>query len=276
MAIQSLNVLLDPTGKMLLAEISKGMVESYQGNAISTQLKNVELSGNPDAGTVKARRFQNATSQAYGTARAAGKGQSIKGKDVTIDIDQDREFVEELEEKDVNLLGVIQTVTQRAQNHRTQLVAELDTAFFLEGQASGTSYTAPSGVTAVADILEDASLTLESLKTPYVDGIPRTLMNFVLSPAYYSQVRSYLDTVSNTGITTQNEEFVEFHGVRVYKSLNLPTGVNFELMVKGAIAQPVMMNQYQAERVPMSDAMAVEMFYYYGTKAVTPELILVG
>lgn len=276
MAIQSLNVLLDPTGKMLLAEISKGMVENYQGNAISTQLKNVELSGNPDAGTVKARRFQNATSQEYGTARAAGKGQSIKGKDVTIDIDQDREFVEELEEKDVNLLGVIQTVTQRAQNHRTQLVVELDTAFFLEGQTSGTAYTAPSGVTAVADILEDAALTLESLKTPYVGGIPRTLMNFVLSPAYYSQVRSYLDTVSNTGITTQNEEFVEFHGVRVYKSLNLPTGVNFMLMVKGAIAQPVMMNQYQAERVPMSDAMAVEMFYYYGTKAVTPELILVG
>lgn len=276
MAIQSLNVLLDPTGKMMLAEMSKGIVENYQGNAISAQLKNVELSGNPDAGTVKARRFQNAASQAYGTARAAGKGQSIKGKDVAIDIDQNREFVEELEEKDVNLLGVAQTVTQRAQNHRTRLVAELDTAFFLEGQTSGTAYTAPSGVTAVNEILEDAALTLESMKTPYVDGIPRNFMNFVLSPAYYSQVRNYLDTVKNTGITTQNEEFVEFHGVRVYKSLNLPTGVNFELMVKGAIAQPVMMNQYTAERVPLSDAMAIAMFYYYGTKAVTPELILVG
>ena len=60
------------------------------------------------------------------------------------------------------------------------------------------------------------------------------------------------------------------------ESLSLPTGVNFELMVKGAIAQPLIMNQYTAERVPLSDAMAVEMFYYYGTKAVTPELILVG
>lgn len=276
MAINSLNVLLDPTGKMLLAEISKGIIENYQGTAISAQLKNVELSGNPDAGTVKARRFQNATSQAYGTARAAGKGQSIKGKDVTVDIDQDREFVEELEEKDVNLLGVAQTVTQRAANHRVQLVSELDTAFFLEGQTSGTAYTAPSGVTAPQDILEDAILTLETLKTPYVDGIPRQLMNLVLSPSYYSQVRKYLDTVTNTGITTQTEDFVNYHGVRVFKSLNLPTGVNFELMVKGAIAQPVMMNQYQAERVPLSDAVAVEMFYYYGTKAVTPELILVG
>lgn len=276
MAINSLNVLLDPTGKMLLAEISKGIIENYQGTAISAQLKNVELSGNPDAGTVKARRFQNATSQAYGTARAAGKGQSIKGKDVTVDIDQDREFVEELEEKDVNLLGVAQTVTQRAANHRVQLVSELDTAFFLEGQTSGTAYTAPSGVTAPQDILEDAILTLETLKTPYVDGIPRQLMNLVLSPAYYSQVRKYLDTVTNTGITTQTEDFVNYHGVRVFKSLNLPTGVNFELMVKGAIAQPVMMNQYQAERVPLSDAVAVEMFYYYGTKAVTPELVLVG
>ena len=53
MAINSLNVLLDPTGKMLLAEISKGIIENYQGTAISSQLKNVELSGNPDAGTVK-------------------------------------------------------------------------------------------------------------------------------------------------------------------------------------------------------------------------------
>lgn len=276
MAIQSLNVLLDPTGKMLLAEMSKGIIENYQGNAISAQLKNVELSGNPDAGTVKARRFQNATSQAYGTARAAGKGQSIKGKDVTIDIDQDREFVEELEEKDVNLLGVAQTVTQRAANHRVQLVSELDTAFFTEGATSGTAYTAPSGVTAIGEILEDAILTLETLKSPYVDGVPRQLMSLVLSPSYYSQVRNYLDTVNNTGITTKNEEFVEYHGVRVYKSLNLPSGTNFELMVKGAIAQPLMMNQYTAERVPLSDAMAVEMFYYYGTKAVTPELILVG
>lgn len=276
MAINSLNVLLDPTGKMLLAEISKGIIENYQGNAISAQLKNVELSGNPDAGTVKARRFQNATSQAYGTARAAGKGQSIKGKDVTVDIDQDREFVEELEEKDVNLLGVAQTVTQRAANHRVQIVAELDTAFFAEGATSGTAYTAPSGVTAIGEILEDAILTLETLKSPYVDGVPRQLMSLVLSPSYYSQVRNYLDTVNNTGITTKNEEFVEYHGVRVYKSLNLPSGKNFELMVKGAIAQPLMMNQYTAERVPLSDAMAVEMFYYYGTKAVTPELILVG
>lgn len=276
MAINSLNVLLDPTGKMLLAEISKGIIENYQGTAISAQLKNVELSGNPDAGTVKARRFQNAVSQAYGTARAAGKGQSIKGKDVTVDIDQDREFVEELEEKDVNLLGVNQTVSQRAANHRVQLVAELDTAFFLEGQTSGTTYTAPSGVTAPQDVLEDAILTLETLKTPYVDGIPRQMMNLVLSPSYYSQIRKYLDTVTNTGITTQTEGFVEYHGVRVFKSLNLPTGVNFELMVKGAIAQPLMMNQYQAERVPLSDAVAVEMFYYFGTKAVTPELVLVG
>lgn len=276
MAIESLNVLLDPTGKMLLSEISKGILENYQGNAISAQLKNTELSGDPDAGTVKARRFRNAISQNYGTARAAGKGQSVKGKDVTVDIDTDKEFVEELEEKDVKLLGVTATVQQRAANHRIMLVSELDTAFFAEGEASGTAYTAPSGVTETQEILEDAALTLETLKTPYVDGIPRQLMNLVLSPAYFSKVRNYLDTVTNTGITTQNEGFLEFHGVRVFKSLNLPANVNFELMVRGAIAQPLMMNQYQAERVPLSDAVAVEMFYYYGTKAVTPELILVG
>ena len=45
-------------------------------------------------------------------------------------------------------------------------------------------------------------------------------------------------------------------------------------MVDGSIAQPVMSKPYAAERIPMSEAIAVEMFFYYGTKAVTPETIL--
>lgn len=276
MAVDSLNVLLDPTGKMALDEETRKMVMEYQTNAVSYQLKNTELSGSVNAGVIKARRFQNAVAQPYGTARAAGKGQSLKGKDAVINVDVKREFIEEFEEYDVDLMSAIETFQERAKNHREQLIVELDTAFFAEGAANGTAYTAPSGITEAADVLEDAALTLETLKTPYVNGVNRRFLNFVLSPVYYSQVRKYLDTVTNTGITTKTEEFVEFHGVRVYKSLNLPAGTNFELMVKGAIAQPLKMRQYAAERVPLSEATDIKMFFYYGTGVVTPELVLVG
>ena len=57
-------------------------------------------------------------------------------------------------------------------------------------------------------------------------------------------------------------------------SNRLPEGVKFELMCDGSIAQPVRSTPYSAERIPLSEAMGVSMFFYYGTKAVTPELVL--
>ena len=72
--ITSLNMLLDPTGKMLLAEEYGKVIENVQKNTISGKMKNTELSGDPSAGTVEAKRFANATSKNYGTARGAAKG----------------------------------------------------------------------------------------------------------------------------------------------------------------------------------------------------------
>ena len=44
-------------------------------------------------------------------------------------------------------------------------------------------------------------------------------------------------------------------------------------MVDGSVAQPVMANPYTAEKIPLSEATAVSLFYHYGTKVVTPVLI---
>ena len=99
--ITSLNMLLDPTGKMLLAEEYGKVIENVQKNTISGKMKNTELSGDPSAGTVEAKRFANATSKNYGTARGAAKGDGVKGKPVTIPINVDKEIVEEVEQKDV-------------------------------------------------------------------------------------------------------------------------------------------------------------------------------
>ena len=66
--IASLNILLDPTGKDYLAELYGKVIENVNKQLISARMKNTDLSGNPESGTVEAKRFQNAASKAYGTA----------------------------------------------------------------------------------------------------------------------------------------------------------------------------------------------------------------
>lgn len=270
----SLSVLLDPSGQMKLAEQYKGVLENVQRLAVSTRLKNTELSGDPTTGSVEAKRFVNATSQAYGTARTGGAGNKVKGKTVTVKIDTDREFVEEIEQKDISLLGVDGLLAKRSANHALRLAAELDEAFFKEAVAEGSKFTPAEGVTAIQDIVEDAIVSLSILKTNYIDGLDRSQMQITFDPQTYSAMRKYLDTVHNTNVDTTTEEFTAFHGVRCDQSNRLPAGVHFILEIVGSIAQPVISKPYGAERIPLSEAIAVELFFYYGTKAVTPETIL--
>lgn len=273
--IQSLNILLDgsESGKMLLKEAYDGVIANVQKNTVSTLIKNTDLSGDPDAGTVEAKRFVNASSQAYGTARTAGKGNAVKGKTVTVAIDTDREFIEEIQQKDIRLLGVDGLIAKRSANHAQRMAAELDTAFFAEGKNSGTQFKPAKATTAIQEIVEAAILMMEKLKNNYIDGLDRDMLSVTFDPDTYSAMRMYLDTVVNTNVDTTTESFVMYHGVKCYSSNRLPSGVKFEIMMNESIAQPIKSVPYSAERIPLSEAIAVEMFFYYGTKAVTPDTI---
>lgn len=273
--IESLNVLLDgsESGKMLLKEAYDGVLENVQKQAVSVQLKNTDLSGDPTAGTVEAKRFVNSASQNYGTARTAGKGNAVKGKTVTIPIDTDKEFVEEIEDKDIKLLGVDGIVAKRSSNHAMRMAAELDEKFFAVGKTSGTQFKPAKAVTSIQEIVENAILLLENLKNDYIDGLPRDMLRVVFDAETYSQMRMYLDTVVNTNVDTTIESFVMYHGVRCYSSNRLPSGVKFEIMMNESIAQPVMSQAYSAEKIPLSNAVAIELYFNYGTKAVTPDTI---
>jgi hypothetical protein len=271
--IQSLNILLDTTGKDYLAELYGKVIENVQKTTISGLLKNTDLSGNPTSGTVEAKRFANAVSAEYGTARAAGKGDAVKVKPVTVAIDKNREIVEELEQKDVSLYGVDGVLDRRSRNHVNAMVRELERAFFTEASDNATAVS--STASEAADKLEDAIQQLETTKNDYVDGVDRAMMSFVCSPAFYGKIRKYLDaTANNANVNTAAEGFDRFHGVRVFSSVYLPAGTDFIGMVNGAVAQPVLPKPYTAEKIPLSEAYAVNLFFYYGTKAVTPDLIV--
>lgn len=270
--ITSLNILLESEGKDYLAELYGKVIENVQKALISSGMKNTDLSGDPVSGTVEAKRFANATSRDYGTARTAGKGDAVKASPVTVAIDQDKEIVEELEEKDIKLYGVDGVLDRRANNHVLRMAAELDTAFFKA--AADAAAQATLTATAVDERLEAAIQALENTKNAFVDGVPRSLMNLVCSTSVYGSIRNALDKMARSNIDTAAEEFFAWHGVRTYSCVNLPAGCDFLVMADGAVAQPVTADQYKAEKIPLSNAYGVELFYHYGTKVVTPDLII--
>lgn len=271
--INALSILMDTTGKEYLAELYGHVIEGVQKAMVSTRMKNMDLSGDPVSGTVEAKRFVNATSKDYGTARTAGKGDAVKAKPVTVAIDKDKEIVEELEEKDIRLYGVDGVLDRRAANHILRMAAELDNAFFAAAAGAANALNL-SGAASVADELEAIIQECETTQNDFVDGVPRSMMHLVLSPKYYGKIRNDLDkAANNANVDTAAEEFNMWHGVRAYSCVHLPVGCNYLLMVEGAVAQPVMADQYVAEKIPLSNAYGIELFYHYGTKVVTPDLI---
>ena len=139
--IDSLSILLDPSGKDDLAEKYGPVIENLEKTTISGLLKNRELSGDPTTGTVEAKRFANSASKAYGTARAASKGDNIKAKAVTVAINTDKEIVEEIEEKDTRLYGVDNVINRRIVNHGRSMERELERAFLQCAKDDGAALT---------------------------------------------------------------------------------------------------------------------------------------
>lgn len=270
--ITALNILTQDDGKEYLSELYGRVIENVQKALISTGLKNTDLSGDPSSGSVEAKRFVNATSQDYGTARTNGKGGSVKAKPVNVVIDVDREIVEEIEEKDTRLYGVDGLLDRRAANHILRMAAELDTAFFAEAASVAVEVEVDMSA-AVEDILEAVIQECENTQNDFVDGVPRSMMHLSLSSAFYGKVRNNLDKQTRSNVDTAAEEFYTWHGVETASNIHLPDGVDILLQVKGAVAQPVMADQYVAEKIPLSNAYGVELFYHYGTDAVTPDLI---
>ena len=270
--IKSLNILTTEEGKDYLAELYGKVIENVQKNIVSATMKNTDLSGDPTAGSVEAKRFVNAASQAYGTARTNGKGNAVKAQAVTVPIDTDKEIVEELETKDVSLYGVDGILEKRAQNHVLRMAAELDRAFFAAAYKDATKVTVDTSGN-VEDVLETIIQECENTKNDFVDGVPRDMMHLVLSSKFYGKIRNSLDKTSKANIDTTMEEFYAWHGVEVKSCTRLPEGCDILLMVTGAVAQPVMSEQYVAEKIPLSNAYGVSLFYNYGTKVVTPDLI---
>ena len=271
--IDSLSI-LDQGGsaKDKLAEKYGPVIDNLQKTTISGIMKNRDLSGDPTTGTVEAKRFANATSKAYGTARAAGKGDGVKAQPVVVAINKDMELIEEIEDKDTKLYGVDNVINRRITSHGKSMERELERAFFQAAKDEGSQLSLSA--TAINEKVEELIQKIEGTKNDYVDGVDRDMIAVVLDTKTYGEMRNFMDTTAyNANVDTAGREFGTFHGVRVYSSVYLPDTVTMIGMVDGAIAQPVMNTLADPGKIPLSNAYAFGLFYSYGTKAVMPDLI---
>ena len=273
--IDALSIELTTTGKDKLAEEYGKVIDNLQHITLASRLKNTDLSGDPTSGTVEAKRFANIVGQTYGTARTGRAGQYVKAEPVVIAINDNTEYIEEVEEKDLRTYGVGGLIERRTKNHQDALAVELDTKFFAEAVNQGTSFTA-TGTPSIEDEIEEAIQTIETTKNSFVNGVPRNMIEVVMSPAYYGRLRNKINSISNSNDLGQVRNYEEgtFNNVSVFSNVFLPEGINYVVMVKGAVAQPVLTSIYNPAKVDLSDATAFGLFAYKGTKAVTPDLII--
>ena len=274
--IDSLSIELQgQVGKDKLAEEYGKVVDTVMANTLSAKLKNKDLSGDPTAGTVEAKRFTNVSGNTYGTARSAGKAQLIKADPVIIPINDDTEYISEVEEKDIKMYGVGGLIERRMSEHEKGLEYELETKFFAEAVNGGTSYS-PAGTPSIEDEIEGAIEAVENTKNDFVRGVPRTMIEVVMSTQYYGRLRNKINSIANSNNLGQVKSYEEgiFNNAKVYSSVFLPQGINYIVMVNGAVAQPVRTSEYSPRKVEFSDATAFGLFAYKGTKTVTPDLII--
>lgn len=258
------------------AELAEGygpVIENVYANAVSSLAKAVGI-GEPVNGSQEFKRFSNAVSAAYGTARAAGAGVDLKSKPVVVNIDDDREIIEEVEMKDIKLFGIPSLLTSRSRALSEAWKRYLDTKFFAEAYAVGHRIT--TGSTEI-EKLDDCAVYLQELQNDYIDGVPADMIVHFVTPTKHKAIRQELDDLPSQDNFYSRFAVGALHGIPVVISNHLPKvsgqAVSSITMMVGAIALPVTVDAYGAERIPLSNAMALELFWSCGVEALVPEAI---
>lgn len=264
--------LLSDSSKDKLAEEYGKVIENISTGTVAGLYSNKDLSGDPTSGSVEAKRFANIKGQKYGTARTGGKGQKIKAQNVVVPIDDDVEYIEEVEEKDLQMYGVKGLIEKRTANHGMVMEIDNDVKFFKAMTDEGTDFTCEE--TAINKIVSKAISTMRKTKNDFVNGVPLQLIKVAFSEDAYNDMRDFLDTTAKSNIDTSIGEIGRFHGVDVFSTVNIPDGYDFIVFIDGAVAQPKHPVIYNPAQIELSKAIGFGMFVDMGTKCVTPDLVL--
>ncbi|MBS5023282.1 MAG: hypothetical protein KH054_09020 [Firmicutes bacterium] len=278
------------TTKAYLKNVLAGIFENYQKEALSARFKSKNANLNRPAGSYEFKRFANSTVRDYGTARTAGKGDKIIAPPITVNLDKNKEIVEEVNFFDADGSftdeGFKAMVDRRKTNFELSVTDFLDMDFFSTAKTGGTAATA-LGVTDL-DSTKSFKRQIEILigkfektgkngtENKYVRGIDRRYMALILDSSLYGLVKDELNDCRNFSQMISDEKFTGINGVACFSSVNLPDGVDYELMTMDSIAQPVLPSGFEFEKIQLSIEYAMEMFFRYGSKVLAPELVVHG
>ena len=274
---QALSIYVADSTKAELRNKIVGVFENLAKSTVSGKLKSKNFE--EKAGSFEYKRFANATSQAYGTARTNGAGQKIKAPGVVVNLDKDKEIVEEVNAFDGASFTEedLKAFLNRRQVAIEQSIArDLDREFFAVAKTGGTKGADISKAKKIKEQIGDIIVALETTANEYVDGVEREQMALVCSPALYQAIKNELNDCYNFAGTTADEVFKGLDGVAAFSSNRLPSGVDYVLMTMDSIAQPVMLSDTDIEKIPLSNEYAVEAFYRFGAKVIAQELVIYG
>ncbi len=284
------------TTQAFLRNVIVGIFENYQKTSISARLKSKNANLTKRAGSYEFKRFANATVRDYGTARAAGKGDKLVAPPVLVNLDQDKEIVEEVNFFDADGSftedSFQEFVNKRKINFELSLADWLDSQFFATVSAQGTAATTlkDAGGAAITglDLSGKIRTQLEKVigavektgkngtENKYVRGVDRRFMSLVLDSQVYGLLRDELNDCYSFAGNTADEVLSGINGVAVFSSVNLPEGCPYQLIVMDSVAQPAYEKGFEFEKIPLSMDYAMEMFFRYGTKVIAPELAIYG
>lgn len=268
MALENaLNILQasDGSTKEKLAQVYAGLLENVQKGSLAERFKNTNYSGDPNGGSIVIRRIANAGLDDYTSARDAGKGAALENADVVINIDDDKEIVEELEMKDVAMFGVDGLAERRKANHSQRIIAYKDTQFFAAMVSAGTEVELESEK--IEDQLEEMIQAVETTSDDFTDGVERDQIVLAVKPKVYGKVRNYIDSIANS---VNGATYNVFHDVEIVS--NTRQTKDIICFIKGAVAQPTRIDDYAIEKVPFANAIALETYIHMGTKAIYANL----
>lgn len=238
--------------------------------SLSMRLKNTQVEGDVYPGaTVVVRRMATSVSEDYGTSRNRGAGRKPKNMGVKVEIDTDKEIVEEINVFDADRYGLPGLIDKRKANHAVSMQVTLDKAYFraLENAASANIVNV-SAETGTEDKILKLIGELEILENENVEGVDRELMVLTLAPKWYNAVRKVINAMPNPEGQSRNL----FHDVEVHKAPRQK--FDAIVQVRGSVAQPTVVYPYNPGMIPLSNEVAVPMFYHFGTKAIMPDCIM--
>jgi len=257
--------------------LAYGQIEgTLIASALSQRLKNTnyipERSSFKKAGTVAVRRFKNAVSQVYGTARAAGAGNVLQNNGVDVKIDTYREIAEEASAVDVAMYNngsAAELLASRSGAFAAAMAVELDNAYFVQLQTAASTVDL-SSKTAIQDKVLLLVRTLEDVSNENVDKVERSNMVITIHPKFWDDLKSYIDTLPNP--VAGGVAITSFHGVEILAAPR--QDVDICIQYRGAVAQPVVLGEFKVFVPEFSEDNAAFMSYFYGTKAIMPDLCM--